>query len=344
MKKIFLTPIIGLLLISTLLAQNWDKNGDNHSTGKLGLGTSTPSKDIHISRSNALAGIDVYNTDVTGRSTVLVGEGNGGRYIYMGYLNPNYSTTFGAFQPASGVLYTGAPNGMRLISSNYISLTAGGLQGAQERIRITSSGDIGFGTSSPNYKLDVYSSSNDEIAARIFNPEAGANASSGFRVNSQGNNVRLISFADSHSTNAHENWLVSQAGGSSLVFGTQDVERMRILANGNVGIGTDSPDSRLTVAGKIHSQEVKVSIDAGADFVFNSTYQLRTLEETEEFISKNSHLPEIASEKEMLENGIEVGEMNIKLLQKVEELTLYLIEQNKEITEMKKEISALKNK
>ena len=76
--------------------------------------------------------------------------------------------------------------------------------------------------------------------------------------------------------------------------------------------------------------------------MFESNYELRTLEETEKFISENKHLPEIPSEAEVTENGINLGEMDAKLLQKIEELTLYLIEQNKEIIEMKKEISTLK--
>jgi hypothetical protein len=113
--------------------------------------------------------------------------------------------------------------------------------------------------------------------------------------------------------------------------------------NGNVGIGTDHPDSKLTVAGNIHSREVKVTVGAGADFVFNETYELKSLEEIEAFITKNKHLPEVASENEMLENGLKLGEMNIKMLQKIEELTLYLIEQNKQLQELKKEISVLKS-
>ena len=106
------------------------------------------------------------------------------------------------------------------------------------------------------------------------------------------------------------------------------------ISSGNVGIGTNTPDSKLTVAGKIHSQEVKVTIDAGADFVFENSYNLPTLEDVEQFIIKNKHLPEIASAKEMEKNGIHLAEMNIKLLQKIEELTLYTIEQQKKIEEL----------
>jgi hypothetical protein len=102
-----------------------------------------------------------------------------------------------------------------------------------------------------------------------------------------------------------------------------------------VGIGTITPDSKLTVAGNIHAQEVKVTIDAGADFVFHEAYKLPSLDTVEIFIKKNKHLPEIASAKDMEENGILLAEMNIKLLQKIEELTLYTIEQENKLEEQK---------
>ena len=105
---------------------------------------------------------------------------------------------------------------------------------------------------------------------------------------------------------------------------------IKAIQNGNVGIGTSNPTSKLTVAGNINSREVKVSVDAGADFVFDKDYTLPSLQEVEKFVTKNKHLPEIASAKEMQKEGINLSEMNIKLLQKIEELTLYVIEQNKQ--------------
>jgi hypothetical protein len=80
---------------------------------------------------------------------------------------------------------------------------------------------------------------------------------------------------------------------------------------------------------------------SGADFVFEKDYALKPLAEVEQYITENKRLPEIASAAEMKKSGLELGEMNIKLLQKIEELTLYLIEQNKRIQELEKQ---LKNK
>lgn len=114
------------------------------------------------------------------------------------------------------------------------------------------------------------------------------------------------------------------------------ITRMRITKSGNIGIGTTNPDAKLTVAGKIHSQEVKVTVAAGADFVFQDDYKLKPINEVAAFISANKHLPEMASAEDMKKNGLELGEMNIKLLQKIEELTLHLIQQNKRIEELEK--------
>lgn len=107
-----------------------------------------------------------------------------------------------------------------------------------------------------------------------------------------------------------------------------------IKGNGFVGIGTTRPTSLLTVAGNIASREVEVTVNAGADFVFENDYNLPSLESVDKFIKQNKHLPEIASAKEMKQNGINLSEMNIKLLQKIEEMTLYIIEQNKKIIDL----------
>ncbi|WP_264536598.1 hypothetical protein [Flavobacterium sp. N1736] len=120
--------------------------------------------------------------------------------------------------------------------------------------------------------------------------------------------------------------------------------KMSVLTNGNVGIGTLNPTSKLTVAGNIASREVKVTVDAGADFVFENDYDLPSLDSVDKFIKENKHLPEIASAEEMKKDGINLSEMNIKLLQKMEEMTLYMIEQNKKIEILEKKVGEILKK
>ena len=106
---------------------------------------------------------------------------------------------------------------------------------------------------------------------------------------------------------------------------------------GNVGIGTTTPDEKLTVKGSIHSEEVKVDLSVPApDYVFYKEYRLTPLEELRFYIEQNKHLPNIPPAKEMEANGIELGVMNMKLLEKIEELTLYILQQQQQIEKLEK--------
>lgn len=129
---------------------------------------------------------------------------------------------------------------------------------------------------------------------------------------------------------------------------------LNVYGNGKVGIGTSNPDMQLTVKGNIHAQEVKIDLKVPApDYVFKKEYALRSIEEVEKFIAKNKHLPDIPSAKEFKENGVMQAEMDMNLLKKIEELTLYTIsqekkikyleEQNKILTSLVKRVSKLEN-
>ncbi|SFT97083.1 hypothetical protein SAMN04489724_3060 [Algoriphagus locisalis] len=102
---------------------------------------------------------------------------------------------------------------------------------------------------------------------------------------------------------------------------------------GNVGLGvSNAGDWKLAVNGQIRAKEIKVET-GWSDFVFEKDYQLPTLEEVENHINEKGHLKDIPSAKEVAENGIFLGEMDSKLLQKIEELTLYIIAQEKNLNE-----------
>ena len=120
----------------------------------------------------------------------------------------------------------------------------------------------------------------------------------------------------------------------------QLTEYMRLDNTGNLGIGTsDTKGFKLGVLGKIAAEEVKVAIyNNWSDFVFEKDYELPTLNEVEKHIKEKGHLKDIPSAKEVAENGIFLGEMDSKLLRKIEELTLYTIQQQKEIIEQKEKV------
>jgi hypothetical protein len=113
---------------------------------------------------------------------------------------------------------------------------------------------------------------------------------------------------------------------------------------GNVSIGTtDFFQAKFTVNGNIRAKEVLVTLDGWSDFVFNENYELTPLNELEAQIKSEGHLPNIPSEAEVKESGVNLGEMQAKLLQKIEELTLYVIDQNKRIEKLEKENTELNN-
>jgi len=132
--------------------------------------------------------------------------------------------------------------------------------------------------------------------------------------------------------------------GNSLQFWAYDqtncpnglcANRMTITDEGNVGIGT-YPGVKLDVAGVVRAHEVKVCLNKGCDYVFSDDYKLMNLNDLSNFIKTNKHLPEVAPAREMEAEGINLSEMQAKLLQKIEELTLYVIALKNEIDELKK--------
>jgi hypothetical protein len=130
---------------------------------------------------------------------------------------------------------------------------------------------------------------------------------------------------------------------NNLSLQTNGITRMTILnSNGGVGIGTlDVPVGyKLAVAGKVIAEEVLIKLQSSgwSDFVFNPDYQLKSISEVESYINRNHHLPGIPDATTVGNEGVSMGVMQAKLLQKIEELTLYIIQQNNRIEELEKKI------
>ena len=114
-------------------------------------------------------------------------------------------------------------------------------------------------------------------------------------------------------------------------------------SNGNIGIGTTAPGNKLEVNGKIRAKEIRVETSGWPDFVFNKDYKLMPLGELDRYIKEKGHLPDIPNVEEVSTNGIELGDISGKLLKKIEELTLYIIEKDKEISKLIKANEEIKN-
>lgn len=172
-----------------------------------------------------------------------------------------------------------------------------------------------------------------------------------FDSNSNGTNV----FQIGHESTGTGNTLFHLNESGQLGLGTTSpVSGFKLDVNGNinarglVSIGgatlPSSPAGVLYVDGASYFTDINVkAVNAWPDYVFSKTYKLRTLKETEEFIEENSHLPEVPSAKEIEEDGIDVAEMNTILLKKIEELTLHLIDQNKQLEELSDKVKSLES-
>jgi hypothetical protein len=187
------------------------------------------------------------------------------------------------------------------------------------------------------------------------------NPSSGIVMDVNGN-INIKGISDGEDDLDSQIWLgatrIRALKASGLEITPEGVHSGLFIAEitGNVGIGTKDPQAHLHVDGdaiitgeiksngKISATEIEVTETVPIpDFVFEDDYDLMSLDELEKSIEKNKHLPDIPSAEEIAANGMNVGEMQAKLLQKVEELTLYVIELKKENEQLKRRIDSLEN-
>lgn len=337
---------------------SFEITGSNHNAffrGNVGIGTATPTSKLEVYQSTTNSTQNVGLRSWTGNSSGYYGNtqlqlafgGGAGSFAHAIKSRHNSSGISGnaidfyLWQPGDNVNGEGSLNVMTLNGTNVgIGTTApayrldvngsinassilingapfagGGSQWITSGTSIyyNASGNVGIGTSSPTGKLNVYNSGPTQII--IGNPNT---ASGGF--------TSLIA-GTSADSNGYGYLQAIQSSGTSLggLILNKD--------GGNVGIGTISPDAKLAVKGQVHAQEVRVDLQGAAapDYVFESSYKLLSLQEVKDYISANKHLPEVPSAKEIEKNGVQLGEMNLLLLKKVEELTLYILEQEKRI-------------
>jgi hypothetical protein len=207
---------------------------------------------------------------------------------------------------------------------------------------INTDGKVGIGTTFPTSKLELNggifinsdAAANDMFKMASISTENLPVIKAGIRNDAIGNlTIGRWKLPDEPENMGYvEDRIVLDADAVSYIINTSGLA---------IGKTTIISGFLFDVNGKIRANEIVVNT-VGADFVFDDDYNLRSLSEVETFIKQNRHLPDIPTAKEVEENGVSLGEMQSKLLQKIEELTLYLVEQGKSIEELKEENASLK--
>lgn len=311
MKRLFILLGIALCALCAY-AQSWNSGINtlytSPDTVKVGIGISSPSERLHIDNGALKIGNGISPAD---RSKNLLKFGDGS-YVQIGEWEADDMLSFKANK------------------YNF------------------SNGNVGIGVTLPTYKLDV----NGKVFLHTYEWLAGG-AYSYFHWQAHhlvmgvpaGNYA--VTRLDLKSGGSSQGKLYSELNMFTAYNETDHVAKIRfnteetcwINSPGYIGIGTTTPQAKLDVRGRIRADEILVNLVSGADFVFDDTYYLRPLSELHQYIQENQHLPEIPSAEEMQENGVNMNELQIQLLQKVEELTLYIIHQEKRIKELESIIS-----
>ncbi len=218
-------------------------------------------------------------------------------------------------------------------------------------IRIASNGKVGIGVAQPQHALDV--DGEGLISLQLSVPKVMGEQN--------GNTTRpghtSLTAGNGNGANGGEIRFMQNTGSGTFV------QNMVVTADGDVGIGIDAPEATLhvngtfivksqttgnnefevTETGTVHCRAVEVDMGTIPDYVFSPDYQLLSLEELDAFIRQNHHLPGIPSEQVYKERGsVDVGELQLKSLEKIEELTLYVIELEKKMKAMEKELEGMR--
>jgi len=330
MKKICLTLITIISVCQISFAQNTFP-----SSGNVGIGTTTPQEPLSIVATTP-SSLGLYRSIASGNPNLGAAVGQ----INFGVFNATSSTEL----PGAVIMgmttenwVPGSSQGSAIVFRTTVNATAA----LTEAMRIDNTGYLGIGTTTPASKLQVMGSFIASGIRSNLDPNGGLST----LPNTLANTGQMLIGWNRLGGNGETDFIANQGPGSmgGFAFFNHDNSNnetlgMWIQGSGNVLIGKKTQVNtayKLDVNGNVRANQVVVNT-TGADFVFEPAYHLFSLADLKKYIDQNHHLPEIPSAKEMQTNGLNVGDNQIKLLQKVEELTLYLIDKDKQLSDQQK--------
>lgn len=302
----------------------------NTNSGNVGVGTAYPTALLHIGAKDGL-GASPYAT-----STLLK--------VFQPFNTTLLSASIDIGMATAHARITGFGNSTNnsLGQMAFSTMHNGGA--ILEALRITQEGFIGIGNPYPTALVHIGATDGfggtpypSSTLLRIYQPFNTSITSASIDIGMATTHARITGSGSSVDNS------LGQMTFSTLRHGTI-AEAMRIDVNGNVLIGKTTQSNAtymVDVNGNVRANKIVVNT-TGADFVFGPGYQLPSLQDLEKFIKENHHLPDITPAKQMQANGVDLGDNQTKLLQKIEELTLYVIELNKKNELLQKEVEDFK--
>jgi hypothetical protein len=295
------------------------------ASGNVGIGTTAPVGQLDVS--DGIRHLWINSRPTAANTGLLVGTDIAS---YANTLNLAGGIATGTVGSGVSIGYYNGSNWYGAVNIGNVTTGWGSLLLMQD------GGNVGIGTPNPAVSLHVLGNVSREVAR--------------FQGSMDVSNNR--NFLSLYTTNPSYWWELSNqdpSGGGSLnglafrerSASDPSLPRMYLATGGNVGIGTTNPQQLLDVAGTMAAREIIIT-QTGADYVFEPGYRLAPLYEVADYIRENHHLPDVPSAEEMLKNGASVGEMQAKLLAKVEELTLHMIDLEQKNQELEERLSRIK--
>jgi len=343
MKKLSVVVLVLLLVSMVSYGENgWTDDGSKvrltTSSDKVGVGVTNPNSKLHVQWSAAGPTEEENRSAIYGYNTKT-----------DSYYEDNSIGVYGRVKTSNGMALFGKSEnsngyGGYFVGKGYFSGNVGiGTDDPTEQLHVAGNsiitGKVGIGTTDPEKKLEV----NGDIKIPLNNRMYFGSASiQGYQAGYGG--LKFYGTGGGFDRLA----ITVDPAGRVGIGTTNPVEKLHVEGNsiitGNVGIGTTNPQSKLAVNGTITAKEMKVQTGGWPDFVFEDNYKLMSLNKLEKHIKREKSLPGIPTNEEVIEEGIKLGEMQAKLLEKVEELTLYVIELNKKVENLRKENKELRQK